>query len=700
MHRAQSSALKFIASTALAIGISFNASTAVSADTPYDITPQEAQIPMSDGIHLSATLYFPTNRRASEKFPAVFVYQPYRKNDGGSESEVLSYFASRGFVSAQVDIRGTGRSEGHTPNREYSEQEQLDAEQVIAWLAHQAWSNGNVGMWGISWSGFNSLQLAMRNPPGLKAIIAIDATEDLFHEDDRFYDGMMHVDEYELDVDLSTSVTRSPDFPTDEASLTERFDNLPWFITYKQHPRAGAFWDTPVRPLESIHVPAYLIGGMLDGYRDSIPRMLEGIKAPTRALIGPWNHERPHRAVPGPAVEWRELAVQWWNQWLKGGPPMTGPKVSVYMNHWYPPDVNIRTIPGEWRAEAGWPPKGLRWQRYFLAGDHSVSPSPASPARHDLAYHPAQILEAGGPAVWWGDVSPDQRSIDAYSLVYDSAPLSDSLSILGRPRACLQASATAPSAEWFVRVSDVAPDGSTTLVAGKGLNGAHRESSRNPKPLTPNTQYELCFDLHLTSWVFPKEHRIRVSVSNAFWPMIWPTPFPMTTSLGLGGPAGSRIDLPVVPELGPLPAPTFNTPQPDQGHADCVQGRWCSEVAPGLPASSDVPVAAWAVTKDLVHQSAFVEWRGERVGDYSSHHLEHRELMQYRADDLHPELSSVHGETERLVKLKNRTLLWRGTLDARSDRDMFYLEYKRELLENGTLIRSKKWEAAVPRDNQ
>ena len=229
--------------------------TGVSANAHYDIEVREEWITLADGVRLSATLYAPKARHRGEKFPAVLEYLPYRKDESKNHAPVHRYFAEHGFVSAHVDIRGTGRSEGKLIAREYTDVEQADAESVIAWLAHQPWSNGNVGMFGISWGGFNSLQMAMRNPPGLKAIIAIDATEQLFREDVHFLDGMMHVDEYELNVDMLESMTRAPDFPTDEASLAARFDTPPWFIAYKQQPRNGAFWDKPVQPLSAIRIP-------------------------------------------------------------------------------------------------------------------------------------------------------------------------------------------------------------------------------------------------------------------------------------------------------------------------------------------------------------------------------------------------------------------------------------------------------------
>ena len=122
---------------------------------------------MSDGVRLSATLYMPDALKAGEKFPALLEYLPYRKDDATAARDypVHSWFAAHGYVSVRVDIRGFGASEGTPTDREYSEREQLDGETVIAWLAAQPWSTGKVGMFGISWGGFNSIQMAMRGPP-------------------------------------------------------------------------------------------------------------------------------------------------------------------------------------------------------------------------------------------------------------------------------------------------------------------------------------------------------------------------------------------------------------------------------------------------------------------------------------------------------------------------------------------------------
>ena len=181
---------------------------------------------MPDGVRLSATLYMPEGK-PDEKFPALLEYLPYRKDDSTAARDypVHAWVAGRGYVSVRVDIRGFGASEGVPTNREYSEQEQLDCEQVIGWLATQPWSTGKVGMFGISWGGFNSIQMAMRRPPALKAILAVDATEQLFHDDIHYIDGMMHFDEYELNMDLAPAMPGAPDYSLDEKILGPRFES-------------------------------------------------------------------------------------------------------------------------------------------------------------------------------------------------------------------------------------------------------------------------------------------------------------------------------------------------------------------------------------------------------------------------------------------------------------------------------------------
>jgi predicted acyl esterase len=647
----------------------------------------QAWIPMKDGVRLAATLYMPDGAKTGEKFPALLEYLPYRKDDGTAAGDYPkhAYFARRGYVSVRVDIRGFGASEGVPPEREYSEQEQVDGEQVIWWLAHQAWSNGNVGMFGISWGGFTALQMAMRHAPGLKAILATDATAELFHDDVHYMDGMAHIDEFELNMDMAEGWTGAPDYTLDEKVLGPRFETAPWSLLYLKHQHDGPFWRERVRPLKEIRIPSFLIGGLLDGYRDNVPDMLMQASGPVKAIVGPWNHTFPNDAEPGPQIEWRNEAVRWFDHWLKGRD--TGverdPRLVIYMQRWHPPDPNLENVPGEWRREDAWPPKDAKASTLFLQPNHALAETVAQPDTHQLKYVPSVGVEAG---FWWGELLSDVRPVDAFSLVYDSAPLPEDVAILGRPHALLRASATAPLADWFARLSDVAPDGTVTQITGAGINGAQRDSMSEPRDLEPGKVYALDIAMHLTSWVFPKGHRIRVAISNALWPMMLPTPYSMTTSLELGGNGGSRIVLPVVPEHGVAP-PAFSPPEPSEQRADIK--------SEGFPWPGE-----WTVERDEARHKTAVHWKGQESAEYPWGKEIDYEHLTYDADDAHPETCSVRGEAESVFTLKGRTLTWRGHLLVTTDQKNFYYKYTRELLKDGTMIKSKTWQETIARDHQ
>lgn len=675
---------------ALALAVAFNVYAASARKSPARLRAVhmvQQWIPMSDGVRLSATLYMPDSPKAGEKFPALLEYLPYRKDDATAARDypLHSWFAARGYVSVRVDIRGFGTSEGVPTDREYSQQEQLDGEQVIAWLASQPWSSGKVGMFGISWGGFNSIQLAMRRPPALKAIIAVDATEQLFHDDVHYIDGMMHFDEFELNMDLAPGITGAPDYTLDERILGSRFDSPPWSLMYFMHQRYGEFWHAPLRPLSEIKIPCFLIGGLLDGYRDSIPKMFEQVKAPIKAIIGPWNHTFPNDAEPGPQIEWRDQALRWWDYWLKNRNTgiMNDPPLSIYIQDWHPPDAHLKNVPGKWRGESGWPPQNVANTTLYLHDGHVLATDLAKPAAHELRYVPSIGVEAG---FWWGELLTDPRPVDAFSLTYDSVPLKTDLTILGRPHALLQASASAPLADWFARLSDVAPDGTVTQITGAGINGAQRESSSDPKDLVPNQTYALDIEMHLTTWTFPKGHRIRLAVSNALWPMVWPTPYAMTTTLQMGGATGSRLVLPLVPP-SMYAAPQFNPPEPSEERSDIH--------SEGFPWPGE-----WKTERDEVNGKTKVTWTGKSSETYPWGKETDFEGITYLADDNHSEASSAQGEAEIKIELKDRTLTWHGHLTLSSDANNFHYKYVRELYQDGKILKQKTWEETIPRDHQ
>jgi predicted acyl esterase len=578
----------------------------------------------------------------------------------------------------------------HIPETQYSEQELNDGQEIIAWLASQSWSSGSVGIYGKSYSGFNGIQLAMRNPPALKAIITVDSTDQLYAGDCTYSDGVMNMgDGYNFGIDAHNAYSPSPNFPTDEKTLNNRFDNPPWSLLWMKHQRDDAFWHEPVKSLEAIHIPVFLIGGFVDEYRDVVPRFLAEVKSPVRAIVGPWGHDYPHDAELAPDIEWRDLAVRWWDQWLKGKDTgvMSEPQLAVYMRHYYPPDPTLAEIPGEWRSANSWPPEGQQIQPFFLQSNRSLTSDSALQTGVDsLKYVPSAGIDAGSELF---DLQPDQRPFDAFSLVYDSAPFEKETAILGSPEVRLRASATAPQADWFVRLSDVAPDGSVTLITDGGLNGAQRDSMSDPQDMEPNKVYSIQVAMRFTSWVFPVGHRSRLSVSNARWPMFWPTPYAMTTSLFLGGQQPSRLLLPTVPVAGALPVPHFkliakSEPSTTDSSTPGSHSWWT------LQRTKVGPIRVEFGTKNV--------WARSQKWPWGIYYL--RSSRIYEVDNEHPEAASLSGSSDLRLQLSYRQQTWHSEWNLRSDTKNFYYLFRRELKENGKLIREKEWKETIPRDHQ
>lgn len=373
---------------------------------------QREFVRLRDGVRISTTILRPESLAPGEKFPVLLEMQPYRKDDLflAQDYALHSYFARAGYVVIKADVRGTGSSEGRIPDREYSEEELEDARELIEHYARQPWSNGRVGMFGISWSGFNALQTALRRPEGLKAILAAHASDDLFYDDVHFLDGNFHVDPYELSIENDLSLPRSPDYKLDAEYFASRFNRKPWFFRYKREQRDGLFWrkESLRHRYDRLTVPTFLIGGLLDGYRDTLSRALESAAAPVKAVLGPWAHSWPDTGPPCPCYEWRSEALRWWDYWLKdqGERPETG-KLAFFQRHSTPPFADLKEYAGEWR-KSEWPPRAPETREIAF---------PSASAGWDLPYKPAVGFAAG---FWWGDATPDMAAESANRLTFDT----------------------------------------------------------------------------------------------------------------------------------------------------------------------------------------------------------------------------------------------------------------------------------------
>jgi putative CocE/NonD family hydrolase len=528
-------------------------------------------IPMSDGARLAARLWLPADAH-EQPVPAILEYIPYRKNDFTALRDSLRhpYFAGHGYACVRVDMRGSGDSDSILYD-EYLPQEQDDALEVLAWIAAQPWCTGAVGIIGKSWGGFNGLQIAARRPPELKAVISLCSTDDRYADDVHYMGGCLLGSEMLGWASIMLAYNARPPDPRFVGERwremwLERMAHTPAYIeAWLAHQRRDAFWQhgSVCEDYAAITCPVYAVGGWADGYTNAILRLLEGLPGPRKGLIGPWAHEYPEVAAPGPAIGFLQECLRWWNHWLKGIDTgiMEEPMLRAWMQDSVPPRTSYAVRPGRWVAEPTWPASHIDAQTYWLnAGGLDPAPAGETP----LAIRGAQStgLRAG---VWCpygqpGDFASDQRAEDGQSLSFTSDPLEAPMEILGFPEVTLALASDRPLALVAARLCDVAPDGASTLVSWGLLNLTHHESHAQPAPLVPGQRYTVTVRLNACGHALPAGHRWRVAVSPTYWPHAWPSPEPVTLTLLTG--QGCRLALPVRParaEDEELPA--FDPPE-------------------------------------------------------------------------------------------------------------------------------------------
>ena len=240
------------------------------------------------------------------------------------DSHHFPYLAGHGYACIRVDQRGTGESDGILED-EYLPQEQSDACETIAWIAEQPWCTGKVGMIGISWSGFNSLQVAANRPPALGAIVTLCSTDDRY-ADDVHYDGGCVASDM---LQWAASMLGWNAWPPDPAIVGERWRDMwlermreapPFIDPWLGHQRRDDYWKqgSVCEDFSRIEVPVYAVGGWADGYTNAIPRLLEGLSGPRKGLIGPWAHAWPQAGPPEPTIGFLQEVIRWFDHWLVG----------------------------------------------------------------------------------------------------------------------------------------------------------------------------------------------------------------------------------------------------------------------------------------------------------------------------------------------------------------------------------------------
>ncbi len=530
---------------------------------------------MPDGARLAARIWLPADA-CENPVPAIVEYIPYRKRDEMVERDETIHpaVARHGYACLRVDLRGSGDSEGVLTD-EYTPQEHEDCLALFAWLERQPWCNGAIGMIGISWGGFNALQIAALAPDCLKAIIAVAATHDRFTDDIHFMGGALLSNNLTWSQKLMADVGRPPD-PQIVGDRWRKMwldrlnrDHLfiePWL----SHQRRDDFWrhGSVCEDYSAIRCAVLAVAGWADSYSNFVPQLLAHLTGPRKGIVGPWAHHYPHLGRPGPSIDFIGECVRWWNHWLKGqeNDVMSEPDWRVYVQQRVPASPSHDRRDGRWVGINRWPPATQPATVLHLAPGR-LAPEPGERATIEIS-SPQTLGAMSGEWCPYAidDQAADQTPDDRMSACFDTAVLSEPLEMVGAPTAILSLADCPLSGFIVARLEDVLPDGRSTRVSYGVFNFANPPSP----PVTDQADGKARIEVVLndTAYAFLPGHRIRLALSTAYWPAIWPSREPTAIRLST---AVSVLRLPMLtPAMTAGAAPVVFAPPPDPAPASAV----------------------------------------------------------------------------------------------------------------------------------
>jgi predicted acyl esterase len=647
--------------------------------TPYPVLiDRRVFVTMRDGTRIALTVYLP-DAPGDGPFPTVVESLPYRKDDDCTQRDyrTFAYLAGRGFAGVRIDIRGTGASTGVIED-EYTAQEQADTLEVFDWVVAQDWSNGNLGMWGVSWGGFSTLQTAMLRPPALKAIAPVHATHDRFACDVHYTGGSLHAAEQ---VDWPPSMVTTNALPPDPDIVGDvwfeewmaRLESTPqWPFEWLRHQRRDDYWlhGSPCGDYASIQCPTLLIGGWLDGYVDGMLAMAEHLTCPTRAVIGPWGHYRPATGVPAPTLDHFDLLARWFGHHLRGDDNgvMDMPAVTVFVRE-HPPYDEERAA-GRWRAEPAWPPPDAveaRWRLDGLAHSSTSWDGPQWVGAHAPAWDRAGVSST--------DPAPD----DAVSMTFESGPLEEDLEILGTPLVRLRIASDQDVGMVAARLIAVPPHGQAHLVCRGSRNLAFPKDLSLPEPVQPGMMTDIEFPLMVTSAVIPAGWSLRLALSGADFPVVWPPGKRFRLDIDS---TGSTLVLPTVP-------PRFESAYLDVPPAG---------PSPDSPVEVTRSVSDWSVARSdsattfnkVMGHSEFQPNRDDLTYDTD-------QTWSVSVEDDDPASTVAKAHSRLGLSRPGWSVVVDGSLEMTADDDQFHLAIELSAAHDGNEVWRRTWEEAIPR---
>ncbi|MFE7108667.1 CocE/NonD family hydrolase [Streptomyces sp. NPDC057575] len=654
---------------------------------PYDTTHEDVRIPLPDGTRLYARIWRPVT---DEPVPALLEYLPYRLGDWTAPRDWQRHpwYAGHGYASVRVDVRGHGNSEG-LPGDEYDATELADGVAVVHWLARQPWCSGRVGMFGISWGGFNSLQIAALAPEPLKAVVTVCSTDDRYDNDVHYMGGsVLGVDMHAWAATMLAFVSRPPD-PAQVGDgwkdmWLKRLETVDPFIhTWLAHQTRDDYWKhgSVCEDYSAIRASVLAVGGWHDPYRDTVLRLVEHLDpGRVRGLIGPWSHQYPDRGLPpGPSIGFLQETLRWWDQHLKDKDTgvMAEPLLRAWISESHRPATVYETLPGRWVGEDSWPSPNVAPIAYALGGGPQTVDSP-----QQTGLDAGRFFPFGNDA----DLPPDQRDEDAKSVCFEFPVQDAPIEILGRPRVKLRIRMDAPRGQAIARLCDVAPDGSSTLVTRGALNLSARNGRDRAEDWPVGATEDVTFELNGIGHTFPPGHRIRLAVSSSYWPWIWPQAGSVGFTLDADG---SLVELPV---RRSVEDPAIRFEEPEQSEPlGVVYPVTLDEQRPERLVVRDVAKGEWRLEVDP-------RYGGTRVYPDGLEFTEDA-LETYTIQENDP--LSARTRSDWAIRLHRPEMAWDVRIETRSeigaDDTDFITSDEVVCKEGGEVVFHRTWEKRIPR---
>jgi putative CocE/NonD family hydrolase len=533
---------------------------------------QDVKVRMSDGTALRVNVYRPANPDGSPvrgRFPVILTQTPYNKSapNLGFRDD---YLVQRGYVQVVADVRGTGSSPGTWDS--FGTREQRDGAELVRW-AHarkRPWSNGDVGLWGISYAAINQFFTAARHPAGLKAMFPIvpagDVYRDVVASGGQIDSGFIP---FWLGLVTATGLVPPAYTAVDPASaLTVLLQHAAGAMAFQGPTMGNAVaggdpsYDGPFYRLRSplsvvdrVTVPTFVVGGEYDLFQRGEPMLYQRLRAngvPSRLLVGPWTHIQAATApgLPSGRVPTLDaLALRWFDRYLRGRP-------DAALGRDVKPVTYYEIGSGRWRTASRWLPRSVHARTWLLDGAAApgtpgrLSRRPVSASGADAVYPvPVAGLCTRSASQWTAGLAAvpgcetDNRANDTSATSYQTAPLSRPVHLMGPVDARLFASTTARDGMLSVHVEDVAPDGSVDRLTGGWQVLSHRAevpgrelrrdgevlqpwhpfTKKAQLPVTPGTVMRVDVEVFPTGAVLRKGHRLRISLQAFDTPHLAPT---------------------------------------------------------------------------------------------------------------------------------------------------------------------------------